>query len=48
MLSDAAARAIGSLRVPRMTAELAFRRYELPEINAFMTRFHVHFRCGAG
>ena len=39
---------IGSVRVPRVDVEFAFQRYELADINAFMTRFHAQFRRGGG
>ena len=47
-LSDPRERVIGSLRVPRVDVEFVFRRYALADINAFMTRFHAHFRRGGG
>jgi hypothetical protein len=47
-LSDPRDRVIGSLRVPRVDVEFVFQRYELADINAFMTRFHAHFRRGGG
>ena len=47
-LSDPRERVIGSLRVPRVDVEFVFQRYELADINAFMTRFHTHFRRGGG
>jgi hypothetical protein len=47
-LSDPRDRAIGSLRVPRVDVEFVFQRYELADINAFMSRFHAHFRRGGG
>jgi hypothetical protein len=39
---------IGSLRVPRVDVEFVFQRYQLADINNFMTRFHAHFRRGGG
>jgi hypothetical protein len=47
-LSGPRERVIGSLRVPSLDVELVFQRYELDEINDFMTRFHAHFRRGGG
>lgn len=47
-LSDPRERVIGSLRVPRVDVEFGFQRYELVDINAFMARFHAHFRRGGG
>ena len=47
-LSDPRDRAIGSLRVPRVDVESVFQRYELADLNAFMSRFHAHFRRGGG
>jgi hypothetical protein len=47
-LSDPRDRVIGSLRVPRVDVEFVFQRYDLADINAFMTRFHAHFRRGGG
>jgi hypothetical protein len=46
--SDPRDRVIGSLCVPRGDVEFVFRRYEFPDINAFMSRFHAHFRRGGG
>jgi hypothetical protein len=36
------------LRVPRVDVEFVFQRYELADSNAFMSRFHAHFRRGGG
>ena len=47
-LSDPRDRVIGSLRVPRVDVEFVFQRYDLADINAFMTRFQAHFRRGGG
>jgi hypothetical protein len=47
-LSDPRKRVIGSLRVPSVDVEFTFQRYELADINAFMSRFHAHFRRGGG
>jgi hypothetical protein len=47
-LSELRERVIGSLRVPRLDVKFVFQRYELADINSFMTRFHAHFRRGGG
>jgi hypothetical protein len=47
-LSDPRDRVIGSLRVPRVDVEFVLQHYELADVNAFMTRFHAHFRRGGG
>jgi hypothetical protein len=47
-LSEPRERVTGSLHVPRVDVEFVFQRYELADINSFMTRFHAHFRRGGG
>jgi hypothetical protein len=41
-------REIALLRLPVIDVELTFQRYERDEIDAFMSRFHAHFRRGGG
>jgi hypothetical protein len=47
-LRDPRQRKIALLRLPVVDVEFTFRRYEIDEINAFMSRFHAHFRRGGG
>lgn len=45
-LIDPRHREIARLRLPVVDVEFVFQRYGLDEINAFMSRFHAHFRRG--
>jgi hypothetical protein len=47
-LIDPRQRKIALLKLPVVDVEFVFQRYELDEINAFMSRFHAHFRRGGG
>ena len=47
-LIDPRQRRIARLRLPVVDVEFTFHSYELDEIDAFMRRFHAHFRRGGG
>lgn len=41
-------RRLASLRLPVVDVELVFSGYAPAEVDAFMARFHAHFRRGGG
>ena len=41
-------RTLGSLDLPVVDVELTFQNYAQADIDAFMVRFHSHFRRGGG
>jgi hypothetical protein len=47
-LLDPRERRLGSLRLPIVDVELTFEGYASAEIDAFMARFHAHFRRAGG